>query len=188
MRRTGFILLLLVAFAASGRTRSQTRFSPDPWLPALAYPMKQLMAIAGVPSVQQLGIRVTILTGEPNVTYPKPQPRPIRDYSDREYLAQHARYMNGAFYVPLFQMKGDCYKPRQIVTVPAQPDQIVTTILDLSMYGDDDLLLFEAWPGFDQVVELQIDGEWKWIATMSYTSDSVAAFEKTQVTGSPTCQ
>ena len=191
MRRAGFLLLFLLVVQASARTRSSGRFSPDPWFPALAYPVTQLMEIAGVQTVQQLGVRVTILTGEPEVAWPKPQPRPIRDYADTAFLEQHPRFWSGSFLVPLFHMKltsDNCYKPRQIVTVPAQPDQVVTTMVDLSMFTEDDLLLFEAWPGFDQVVELYIDGEWRWIATMGYTAGSVGAFDKVQVTGSAACR
>ena len=144
MRKTAIAaMLLLCVFAAHARVRivraprSQAFVHAWPSHPMGGWPVSEFIKSMKVESTTQLTWRMRLLTP------------PARPWTDAAWLGRHSRLSNGAFAVPVWRGRNGTWCMSQMLTVPAQPNQVVEFVLDMNFFAAPDVIMLELWPGYD---------------------------------------
>ncbi len=72
-----------------------------------------------------------------------------RPWTEMTWLTNHYRYHDGTFDVIVWRESSSHYCATQTLALPAQPNQSVDYVLDLTQFASTDAVMFEAWEGYD---------------------------------------
>ena len=86
--------------------------------------------------------------------------QPNRPWTDAGWLSAHSRLEAGILRVPVWRSSNGLFCQTQMLSVPAQPNQVAEHVLDMSFFtGPEDSVMFEIWPGYDVYLQAYDGGK-----------------------------